>query len=1389
MEVVIGGRRTAIDGSWKQPQVQENLLKSCLSLTRIHAAAGQNISTTESLATCLIQHASGCYSGISNLNDAWESNATKINKSTEEEWIRFRLKLESKHQQESPLLTNGNLQIIIDSVVDILDKFTWFRLVTAGSLKVVYLVDDGKVNICHQILTDVNTNYVWFDRETGIFYGITKYGETFKDQQAYRIALMCQVTQSLKDFFRFQLSKENPNDDELERRSLSFLGDLKNQLDRTVEDHEQLVITWKGDAQQDGLLTMLRELLHPNFSKEKKEIERELRHEFIENLERAYEELQIEHRQAYEVARLQAVENREEDERHARRCKILIKEAAAEVDRLQRALDEKIAAAQGVNDEKRKKDRARSRWRWAKLQVLRKETNVKSVGFSGIANLIIERQRELINSKKKKLEWNRFCVLLGGSHPFYELARLGRNHHLFNVDWTAVKLVEDVIKEFGLTGPFCKQNGDTLALMSYVKNKSSTVKNEVKRILEKMVQDPIQTTTGQLWKFDGSALLLSQIQSQVSLKNLAKCEEILVCASCIIYVDCDWNTPGVSLGLSAPQIEVVGSAKRSINTSGRDAIQIEPKKAKDGVGKGISGNPGESGKAGDPAGHVTIKCDTLRGQKLHIKARGGKGADGQHGGDGQPGDKGDNGNDGKLKSPKEVEQDFTSISLRTMQLVPFWGAYEVARNVVNYCAGSTFNTKHFVEGGKGKPGTVGGSGGHGGSGGEGGKGGQVEIQVYKSGKHLVDPIESGDGSDGVDGQPGKGAKGGEGGRHGLDVARVFEPDDLNPWFKITGNWVEERGHLKIQQVLRTSDQFEIGHKIIVKNANDKGSAENGQDGEDGEKADSSEQKKSNQKRTMVSVGDEWKSSTDSTSDALRSTEAAVARLDKLMIESEENQKRLEEAKKQEEENEKKLKRAKEMENQMKEAFQQAKMLQSTTQSRALQRTLTIADDKSIFNAEPNPVTRKQVKNIHAIKTTASDSGWDTLKDVSLLDALVAKFANNTEASQMLSLLTQSLVLQIHLEDQQDLWIWLTNIVRRHLDSAEDSVDALKCINQDIELVQSIVSSRQQTLLFDLKETIVKKFPQFRKSSDQNPLGIIYQFRQMTWTYEELQNLLKPLEVNGESDNIAKNQLKEIFGDQLISIVCEKMASHFIEDVATQKLMALSQTLLLKELFQCCCRNKSKSVPLGPFFDKIVDKLKGGLFDRSKKKTADQVEIILNDFVRKKLKIVTDLHELMPTDELAIDERQLQQLDKLIFIVDRIRIEVKELDKIRSRIVENENKEPFKSICQLTDQAFDKFYWNREWNEIQDLLDQLKTEILEPADFKTENWTIFTETLNKLKTALMWKSSRKSFQQKLEFCSELKKKLKRSGWMDSLNTAVGKVKQVTSSDAKIAHFRK
>ena len=130
-----------------------------------------------------------------------------------------------------------------------------------------------------------------------------------------------------------------------------------------------------------------------------------------------------------------------------------------------------------------------------------------------------------------------------------------------------------------------------------------------------------------------------------------------------------------------------------------------------------------------------------------------------------------------------------------------------------------------------------------------------------------------------------------------------------------------------------------------------------------------------------------------------------------------------------------------------------------------------------------------------------------------------------------------------------------------------------------------------------------------------------------------------------------------------------------------------------------------------------------------------------------------------------------------------------MDKIRSRIVENENKEPFKSICQLTDQAFDKFYWNREWNEIQDLLDQLKTEILEPADFKTENWTIFTETLNKLKTALMWKSSRKSFQQKLEFCSELKKKLKRSGWMDSLNTAVGKVKQVTSSDAKIAHFRK
>ena len=151
------------------------------------------------------------------------------------------------------------------------------------------------------------------------------------------------------------------------------------------------------------------------------------------------------------------------------------------------------------------------------------------------------------------------------------------------------------------------------------------------------------------------------------------------------------------------------------------------------------------------------------------------------------------------------------------------------------------------------------------------------------------------------------------------------------------------------------------------------------------------------------------------------------------------------------------------------------------------------------------------------------------------------------------------------------------------------------------------------------------------------------------------------------------------------------------------------------------------------------------------------------------------------------------MDKLIFLLNHVRIEAKELDKIRSQIEKEKlaDKETFKSILLITDRAFEKFYWNRQWSEIKGTLDQFKKElfqdessgILSNEASMIKHWDTFLESVNRLKTSLKWTHSRKSFQQKHDICSELKKKLKKSSWSDTFSSAL----DTDASEAKTKHF--
>jgi hypothetical protein len=192
--------------------------------------------------------------------------------------------------------------------------------------------------------------------------------------------------------------------------------------------------------------------------------------------------------------------------------------------------------------------------------------------------------------------------------------------------------------------------------------------------------------------------------------------------------------------------------------------------------------------------------------------------------------------------------------------------------------------------------------------------------------------------------------------------------------------------------------------------------------------------------------------------SLQSAEAAANRHEELSKVSAENEKRVRAAAEEEEANKQKLKHAKELEQRIKKEFQKAKKM-CTAQSMQSQRTNRITDqlpNETETTEEAEEFDSTSDSTIRTMQITSSDE-WDSLEGVSLLDALIDKFSDDTEKSQTLSMLTQSLVLQIR---HQHLWIEVTTIVRRHVDCVDDLIQSLKYINQDIEWRNCLCSTRK-----------------------------------------------------------------------------------------------------------------------------------------------------------------------------------------------------------------------------------------------------------------------------------------------------------------------------------------
>ncbi|KZR97034.1 Uncharacterized protein APZ42_008309, partial [Daphnia magna] len=139
-----------------------------------------------------------------------------------------------------------------------------------------------------------------------------------------------------------------------------------------------------------------------------------------------------------------------------------------------------------------------------------------------------------------------------------------------------------------------------------------------------------------------------------------------------------------------------------------------------------------------------------------------------------------------------------------------------------------------------------------------------------------------------------------------------------------------------------------------------------------------------------------------------------------------------------------------------------------------------------------------------------------------------------------------------------------------------------------------------------------------------------------------------------------------------------------------------------------------------------------------------------------------------------------------------KVDVDDLDAIRSAVEKRKtfHKEPYKTIYSLAEQAFVNFYWTREWESYYDFLKKIKESQNRPDESPSEmldkeelhgQLNELQKVVERLKAALMWTHSGKSYKEMMEVCTKLKEKLDTSGWKDKFSAAWAKLNR--SSDEK------
>ena len=1343
-----------MDPGWSRQQVQDYLLAHGFTLT-----SNEDDSIIESVISCLLQHHRGDATVIENLTENrnsghfWLSDSQEIIKSVvrdEKQRIPILIDLvRTKQMRSANRHQERELDQIIQEAIAFIQKWKLIknpiRVYCLSKSNDIIQVNSEKHDEKRQKDDDSLEVFLWQNNDTGCFDNIIRRRLLFENEEDYMKALIQDFRRIRNCFFR----QINCCQD-VKREAFRYREKIENCF--SPQDYLQN-LNDEMDAPAKFIFEQLKtELTRSGRKQLTEEMERDLKEEITRSLSADVEDVYLNRRADYDKKYSEEIQRKNQLQMENKAMQLAMKLLEGKVKqndhfiakvfwRWRRFAKKKLGKRQHdqvssavpqteggnkADDHQRKTDNGNMK--------TEESDNKKEGATAG------ENKREWAQ-QKELLAWMKFQDQLRKCVPSYELAIMkpAKVIDIFLIINDPVQLVNAIFEKFSINLL------DRDSLQGYVAKNANPSIDKMHEILEESFSEPQWSSAEQsTYRVTGSALVLSQIE-----RNLpSECNEIHICASKIIYADCDWKHSGMNVALSAPRICIAEKSRIEINTDGQDAEPFSERKAEKGKRPGESGDDGGHGGAGGHAGDVLIECDNLDG-RIEISACGGDGADGQDGGDGNDGIMGTDGRDGVLD--QSHSEGFA-----------FWNRGFRSRDGLLIKDDGT----------EGTVGQNGGKGGNAGSGGSGGKAGEVNLKINIGRENCT--YNNTDGIDGQNGQPGEGGKGGGGGVHGRTRAKGFTIKDC--WL-FSGKWVEEVGKLEYKTYFNYFDNV-LGYEII-KLADDKGRAKNGEKGQQGKAADMRCNATAS-KKAMADVTPLWAPTDsdenqnaangnsaisteeyDQSNDQFAEDETQLqdetetktpvtlgTMMDQLVL----NRKRKEHFERQlvaqeltqtgasfaenQEHIEVSDRRLEQLGQELQDIESLAKVSEQIieemqqSQSKYERREQRIAEmDQADGRKSSAEANTEDMLSTPIIPIASEIQPFNNKNGLQLLDALVVSLSADVQKSELLASLVQQLALRLKIDGKE--WISVTSIVRPLINNFEELTQSLKYINLDIALAGLFNdSSDKETrdLLNEIRKAVRDKL--LKKDQRLDKTEVFYYLRKLSWSPADIKDMLNSLEklpTKSSTAISAKCRLKDNLCGKLMSSLASK-----------QKKTEDAQWLetFLTNALECYVADKPEK-QVASFFGDFIMELSA--YGKHNKSILDgQGKSRLYELAARELKLGKE------TKETAIDESAINQ-KRILFSLRYSGKSVEMMDKYKKSMTTDSQ------FAKEVERIFHDHFWTAEWDHIKKRISS--------SFLQNEYCDYLQQSAERLKTNLEWQYCRHSFKEKLNICKKIITQLK------------------------------